>query len=183
MTSREFVDTLEKRFRRRRVTQRDEVIHSDDIHLRFDVPGSKQCFDFGREGKDLINMVVKKRFLTYVIPSEKETATTLIPNRERKHPAEVTHALSPVLLIEMDYNFGVRGGLEAVTRSLESLPELRKIVDLAVENDPNGLVFVGKRLPSSIDVDNAEAPVPESDSGVKIVSFVVRAPMRKRGVH
>jgi hypothetical protein len=87
------------------------------------------------------------------------------------------------LLIEMDYNFGVRGGLETVTRSLESLPELRKIVDLAVENDPNGLVFVGKRLPSSIDVDNAETTVAEPDSGVKIVSFVVRAPMRKRGVH
>jgi hypothetical protein len=57
----------------------------------------------------------------------------------------------------MEDDFRVRGGLELVTCGLQNSAEFEKIVDFAIEHDPYGLIFVGKRLPSSVEVDNAQA--------------------------
>jgi hypothetical protein len=40
--------------------------------------------------------------------------------------------------------------------SVQLLTQVQIVVNLPVERDPNGLVFVGERLPASFQVDDAE---------------------------
>ena len=58
--------------------------------------------------------------------------------------------------------------------SLELLAQLRKVVDLAVEHDPDRLVVIGHRLVAAREVDDREATETEPQAAGVEVAFVVR---------
>jgi hypothetical protein len=74
---------------------------------------------------------------------------------------------------------------EGVARASSSLAELAEVVDLAVENDPDGLVFVRKRLLAGLHVDDGEAAEGEAAAAlcVAVGAGVVRAAVDKLGGH
>src|SRR5450755_2221556 len=49
-----------------------------------------------------------------------------------------------------------------------------EVVNLAVENHPDGSVFVRNGLVAGAQVDNAEPPHPEPATAVQVIAFVVR---------
>ena len=55
--------------------------------------------------------------------------------------------------------------------------QLAEVVDLAVEHDPDGTVFVVDGLMASGEVDDAQPPHPERDAVVHPHPFVIRAAM------
>src|ERR1019366_10369302 len=59
------------------------------------------------------------------------------------------------------------------------------VVNLAVEDRPDGAVFVGDRLMAALDIDDCEAPGAQRYTafGIDEHAFVVRAAMYHRGVH
>ena len=63
---------------------------------------------------------------------------------------------APSLLVEVDDRLGVAVGRKTWPRALEVAPQLAVVVDLAVEDDPDGAVLVGDRLMAAFEVDDAE---------------------------
>src|SRR6266508_797058 len=65
----------------------------------------------------------------------------------------------------------------------EAGAQLLVVVDLAVEDDHLGSVFVEDRLPAAAQVDDAEATHPETDGPVHVQPLVIRPTMPERGAH
>ncbi len=106
---------------------------------------------------------VVERLHAEPIAHEQQPAVRLVPQREREHPAEAIHRAVAPLLVCVDDHFGVRLRAEAVAEPLELQPEVREVVDLAVEDDPDRPVLVGERLIARSKIDDAQPPVSEAD--------------------
>src|SRR5690606_17757081 len=65
----------------------------------------------------------------------------------------------------------------------QPVPELAVVVDLAVEDDRDGAVFVGDGLAAAAQVDDAEPPHAEADAVGREESVLVRAATRDRRGH
>src|ERR1044071_3232175 len=68
-----------------------------------------------------------------------------------------------VLLVQVDDDFRIGMGIEAVALRLELRTQLDVVEDLAVEDDPYCLVFVVDRLPATLEVDDAQPRVRQPD--------------------
>jgi hypothetical protein len=65
----------------------------------------------------------------------------------------------------------------------ETLAQLHKIVDLTVQDDPDGLVFVMDRLLTRLKVDDAEPSHTHSEIPVPEDSLVIRSTMLDTPAH
>ena len=65
----------------------------------------------------------------------------------------------------MDDDLAVAAGAEGVAGGLELGAQLAVVVDLAVVDEPDGLVLVGDGLVAAGAVDDAQAAVAEADGG------------------
>jgi hypothetical protein len=66
----------------------------------------------------------------------------------------------------------------------EQVPAQRGIVvDFPVQQDPDGAVFIGNRLPATADVNDAEAAVSQPHAGTHENAFIVRPAMAQGLVH
>src|SRR6478672_8972632 len=93
------------------------------------------------------------------------------------------HKVEPVLLVGVNNDFRVASGAELMSERLQALRQLREVIDLAVEDYPNGAVFVAEWLLTSFDVDYAEATVSEGNPSCRILPQSVRPAMRNGGIH
>src|SRR5881296_1662584 len=106
----------------------------------------KERLDFGPEDEAPPVAVVEQRLLPRAVPRQHETAGALVPHRDGEHAVEILDERRPTLFIEMDDDLGVGEGPESVTAYGQALAQLAEVVDLAVEDDPHGAVFVCHRL-------------------------------------
>src|SRR5436853_385121 len=75
----------------------------------------------------------------------------------------------------MNQHLGVRTGRETVTPLFELRRELPIVVNLPVEDDPDGLVFVRHRLVAGFEIDDAEARHPDTEWAVAMNSAPIRS--------
>jgi hypothetical protein len=64
-------------------------------------------------------------------------------------------------------------------KRLKIFPQFSKIVDLSIENNPNGFLPIRHRLVSTGKIDDREPPKTKSDRALDIVPLIVRAAMSK----
>src|ERR1700730_13193813 len=83
----------------------------------------------------------------------------------------------------MNHDLGVTPGVKVVTAGVQPAAKFRKVVDLAVEDDPRCLVLVVNRLVDTSHVDDAEPPDAQADAPLEPDPLVVRAPMGDRLAH
>src|SRR5438093_13324594 len=102
----------------------------------------EERLDFGSENQTVPVAVIEERLLPRAVPREHETAGTLVPHRDGKHAVEILDERRPALFVEMDDDLGVGEGPESVAACEQTLAQLVEVVDLAVEDDPHGAVFV-----------------------------------------
>src|SRR5690349_4577317 len=107
----------------------------------------------------------------------------LVVQGDGKHAAKFLNALCAQFLIEMNDNFGIAVGIETVPTLFEVIPQFRKVVDLAVENNPDGLVFVMNGLMTTGKIDDAETAHAEAGASTRSNAFVVGATVDNRGAH
>ena len=115
-----------------------------------------------------------QRLLAQPVARENELAFRLVVNRKTEHAAQFLHAFRAHLFVEMNDDFGIGLGVEAMTALFQFGAELRKIVDFAIEDDPRAAVFVEYRLVAAGKVDDAEAAHSEPGAIGDVESFVVR---------
>jgi hypothetical protein len=70
-----------------------------------------------------------------------------------------------------------------VAAGFELGPDVGVVVDLAVEDDPDGAVFVRQRLLAGLEIDDAETAVAEGGSAVDMEARFVGAAMRDDVAH
>ena len=52
------------------------------------------------------------------------------------------------------------------------------VVDLSIEDGPDGLVFIGHWLMAGLQIDDAQSAVCQADSWRRVEACIVRTPMR-----
>ena len=86
-----------------------------------------------------------------------------VPDREREHAVQRVDAFLAAIGVELQDDFRVALRLERVALGDQLLPDLPVVVDLAVEDDPQGAADVGHRLVAAAEVDDAQAAMAEAD--------------------
>ena len=76
-------------------------------------------------------------------------------------PRSRSTAAGAVLLVSVDYSFGVAARGVTVAGLFQSGAQLGMVENLAVEDDPNVAALVAERLMSQREIDNAEAAMAE----------------------
>ena len=91
----------------------------------------------------------------------------------------------PILLIQMDEDFGVAPGSQTMALAFQLPREGSESVDFPVERDPDGPVLIPERLPAAADVNDREAGIDEEDvlGGTDVVAAAVRAAVTQGSDH
>src|SRR4029450_11434959 len=111
---------------------------------------------------------IEQRLFAEAVARDEQPAAGSIPDREDIHALESVDEVDPVLLVQVDENFGVRSRGERVPGGQQPAPQGREVVDLAVQHRPDGAVFVREWLVTALNVDDAEAAGAESEVGPSI---------------
>src|SRR5438132_722333 len=122
----------------------------------------EDCLDFGAKQQALTVKSIVQRLLPQAVARNQYFAAALVIQRQRKHAAQLVNAIAAQFLVQMDYHLGVAMRGEPVPPALQLGTELREVVDLAVENDPDGSILVKHRLVASSQIDDAKAAHPET---------------------
>ncbi len=124
----------------------------------------EQCLELGRERDSAVRVgVVDEGLFAQAIPGQEDAVLAGVPQGQGEHAPQMLEAVDAVLLVGVDDGLGVRVGLEAMTAVLELLAEILEVVDLAVEDDADGAVFVVDRLVAAGDVDDGQAAHAQAD--------------------
>ena len=83
----------------------------------------------------------------------------------------------------MDNNLRVSVSIEMVATSFEFAPQLEKIVDFTVENDPDAFVFVVNRLVAAGKVDDTEPAHAQAGWALGVNAFIVRTTVNDSLAH
>ena len=83
----------------------------------------------------------------------------------------------------MDDHLGIAVGIELVTSPLQFAAQVGEVVDLPIEDYPDGPVLVVDRLLSAGEIDDAEPAHPEPCGAFRVDSFIVGAAMDDRPTH
>src|SRR5262249_25432004 len=156
-----------KRFFARRVSVRRVICERVVIQFRTD----RAPLD---ERLDLRSEVERAVFLHYVIQRldaepvarDHEPPATAVPDRVGEHPAQLLNAAPAELLVEMDDRLGVGRTAVTVAAPLKRRAQFAVVVNLAVESDPDRVVFVRHRLTAAVGVDYGQSTMAEADRTV-----------------
>src|SRR5208337_367094 len=85
-----------------------------------------------------------------------------------------------ILLVKMQNGFGVAVRPELMAPGEEIRAQIAVVIDFTVESNPDGLVLVGDGLVAARQINNAQAPVPQSQHAVQVKALVIRPTMRHR---
>src|SRR5205085_526446 len=128
-------------------------------------------------------MRVEQWFFADAVAGEKQLLSSFVPNRERKHPAQVFWTVCAELIVSVNDGFGVAVGVKGMAQFFQLRPQFEIVVDLAVENDPRAAVLVVNRLRSAFEIDDCEAAHSETDGAVEVEAIVVGTTMTNRIAH
>ena len=117
------------------------------------------------------------------VAREEQRLGRRVPDGEREHAAEQLDTARTVLLIEVQNRLGIALRRECVSAPQQLAPQVAVIVDLAVEDDDLGPIFVENRLAPAGQVDDAEPPHAQSHGAVHIDTLVVRPSVPDRFAH
>ncbi len=118
-----------------------------------------------------------------MVAGEEEAAAAAVEDGQGEHAVEAADAILTVLLVGVQQHLGVGAGVEAVAQLFELGAQLAEVVDLAVVDDPEGLVLVVDGLTPGLEVDDGEAPVPHGHIAFAEPALVVRTPVNESLQH
>src|SRR5271157_2459430 len=104
------------------------------------------------------------------VTRDKQFLNARVPDRKCKHSAQLIDAVLTEVFVKMDDGFRITVGPELVPFGFESIAKFGKIVNLAIEHNPNRIVLVGHRLAAAFDVEDAQAPVRQANTAIEILA-------------
>ena len=83
----------------------------------------------------------------------------------------------------MDDHLGIAPRGEGVSALLKIGHQLLEIIDLAVEDDTDGLRRIGHGLSAALQVDDGQTAMRQTEAGLKMAAFPIRAAMGNAVAH
>jgi hypothetical protein len=132
--------------------------------------------------KHIVMNRVVERLDSEPIAHRKQEAIGLVPQNKSEFTAKLVRTIPSELLVEMQCDLAVRLRPEAVTALLQFATLPLKIIELAVHNDVNALIFICDRLIPAGKVDDAQTGMAKADTvvGRQPHALMVRPAMDKR---
>ena len=131
----------------------------------------EQRLDLGGEDEPSVMNAVVERLDADAVPDKPQLPRSSVPQRDGEHPAEPFEAVDSPLFegVQDDLGVGVVG-LPAMSADRFKLrADLRMVVDLAVEDDPEGAVLVRSSADSPTSersmIESRRYPSPNRPSG------------------
>src|SRR5216684_3123763 len=124
-----------------------------------------------------------QRLFAQAVARQKQRLPSLVVQGDGKHSSQPFHAIRPHLLIQVDDDLSVAVRIEAVTAGFQFSAKLRKVVNLAVENNPDALVFIVDGLPPAGEVNDAKPTDPKPYWAPRVNPLVVRTAMNDSLAH
>src|ERR1019366_7074829 len=152
---------------------------SAPIEFRFHAGIRENRLDLRSEKEGFAVPAVVEGLDSKAVPRRKNHALTAIPNHEGEHATQVLHAVTAILLIQVDDGFRVAARAVGMAPSLQPDSQLCMVINLTVEYDPDVLIFVGQRLMTTLDVDDAETPHGQANIFLDEEAFVIGPTMRR----
>ena len=74
----------------------------------------QESTELGTEDKLAVHIRIEQRLFADAIAREKQFLSSFVPNRKRKHSAQVFRTVNAELIVGMNDGFGVAVGVESV---------------------------------------------------------------------
>jgi hypothetical protein len=153
---------------------------------RVDPPGDvgmePQRLPLAREDELRAVVPVPERLLADPVAREQQRPLLAVPRGDREHAVEARERVRAPLLDRVHGHLGVAVRPELVVQALQLAPELAKVVDLAVQDEPQVAASVCDRLLAARRVDDREPPETDRDVGILEPALVV-GPAVPQGRH
>ena len=137
----------------------------------------------GREHKSFGCLGIVERLDPQAVTRQEQRASRMVPNGKGEHSPQSFDARLAVLLVQVHEHFRVRRRREPVPLRQELGGQLPVVVDLAVEDHPDGSVLVGQRLVPGLEVDDTETPHPDAEGAVRVEAAAVGPAVREHLPH
>ena len=161
--------------RREGIAEGEVGLEGGWIEITRDVGVAQDGFEFAAEQESTDRFGVEERFLANPVAGEEGPTAARIPDAEGEHAGKAVDAIVPVFLVEMEDHFGVGVGAEPMAGGLEAGTQVEGVVDLSVEDDPDGVVLVRHRLLATGEVDDGKALHADGDAVVDERTILVGA--------
>ncbi len=144
---------------------------------------SQQGFHFGAEDEPAAGKGVIKRSYAQPVSRQEQLLFTGVPNGDRELAIEVVQAVRAVILVQVQDDFRVAVGGEAMPAPLQFRAQFDVVEHLAVEDDPQAAVFIADRLVAAGEVDDAQAGVAKPHVRIAVHAESVRAAVPNHAQH
>src|SRR5947199_8348297 len=162
MTGLQLSNRAISRERSRNADERQIIMNRFVIDVQTDARVSQQGIELGTEDQLSVELSVQQRLLSHAIARQEKRFGAFIPNRKRKHPAQVLWTIGAPLIVGVNDSFSVAVGIELVAELFELLAHFSIVVDFAVENIPCLAVLIMNLLLSVLLVV-VSAPIQRRD--------------------
>ena len=126
---------------------------------------------------------VEQRADAQPIACQEQAPVARVPDSERILPVQKLQTVRAVGLIEVKDYFRIRIGGEAVPDGLQGRPQLDIVEDLAIEDDPQGAVFIRDGLVAPFQIDDAQSGASQANLPVQVEAETVGAAVAHHGEH
>ena len=113
--------------------------------------------------------------LAETVAREHEPLPSGVPERDREHAVEPLDEARAELLVEVRQDRRVASAAHLVAARREFLPQLGKVVELAVEDGNDGAGFVRDGLVAELRIDHLEPLMPEHARAERVGRALIRA--------
>ena len=126
----------------------------------------------------VVQQRIKHGLDAQAVTRKKQGLLVAVPQGEGEHAAKALHAgLAPRLPGVQD-DLGVAAGAEGVAQGFEFGHQFLVVVDFAVEDDDDRVVFVEQGLLAGGDVNDRQTAVAEGDTGLLVQARFIGPPVR-----
>src|SRR5262245_60749045 len=159
VTGRQGMNGFERRSRRQRGPEGENVVQGVRIDLARDCRIDEQRLDLGSKQQSAASNGVEQRAYSDSIPGQEERLRSTVPDAKRPLTVQFLDRRGPVLFKEVKDDLGIGLGAEAMAFRYEFFTNFDVVEDLTVERDPQRAVVIGHRLTATCDIDDAQSRV------------------------
>src|SRR5690349_16001762 len=174
MAWREAQDVAKERLLVRNVAQVEEQVKRILVQLTPHTGKRQQRLDLRAENELAGDLRVMQRFDADRIAPEQQALSSTVPDRKGEDAIEVLRKGLALLFVEVDEDFGIGLCAEYVAAPFEIGTQLGGVVDLAVVDDPDRLIFIGDGLIPTSHIDDPQSAAAEIDAGLRAKTFGIR---------
>src|SRR5437762_3196671 len=153
------------------------------LDVAADIVVNQQRAEFGPKDELAIHLRVQQRLFADAIAGVEQLLRALVPDRKHEHATQMFWTITTVAVPRVHYRFCIAVGVENVAELFQFLAQLAIVVDLAVEDDPRGVILIVDWLLAALQIDDREAAHAQAHWTIEIESALIGTAMTNRFAH